>query len=116
MQALNRLSYMDIKQLGTTGTPSVDSKRAEQRAPIEREPSPQPTGKQDVARTQPPELELSAEAKTLQKAIASASTQPAVDQNRVERLRALVNSGQYPIDAQSLAKKIIQFEQQFKDR
>lgn len=116
MQALNRLSYMDIKQLGTSGTPSVDSKRAEQRTPVEREAPTPAAGKSDAVRTQPPELELSAEAKTLQNAIATASSQPAVDQSRVERLRALVTSGQYPVDAQKLASKIIQFEQQFRDR
>lgn len=115
MHALNRLSYMDIKQLGTTGTAATDSKRAEQRQPVERAESPTPA-KSDAIRTQPPELELSAEAKTLQKAIASAGAEPAVEQSRVDRLRALINDGRYEVNSESLAKKLIQFEQQFKDR
>lgn len=113
MSHLNGLSYMDIKQLGTAGQPAVDSRRSEklETATVDAKASnPTPTTRQ------PPELEVSAEAKAIGKALSAAASVPDVDQNKVARIKAAVDSGRYSVSAERLADKMLRFEESFKER
>jgi len=133
MHTLNRLSYMDIKQLGVNPPPQADAKRSEQAdakrsAEIDAKRSEQAHTKAEIrphqartppetdpARRQPAEFAPSKDAQAVAKAIETASKRPDVDSTKVERLRAAINDGSYHIDSNKLAGNIIQFEQQFRD-
>ncbi len=103
---------MDIKQLGTAGQPAVDNRRADR-----VEPGPT-SAKADapVATRQPPEVEVSAEAKAVASALASVSGKPAFDEAKVARIKAAIDEGRYTVSSERLASKLVRFEENFKER
>ncbi len=103
---------MDIKQLGTAGQAAVDNRRADR-----IEPGPT-SAKADApaATRQPPEVEVSAEAKAVASALASVSTKPAFDDAKVARIKTAIDEGRYSVSAERLASKLVRFEESFKER
>lgn len=112
MSALNGLHPMDIKQLGTSGQPAVDNRRAD-KVDAGGE-SAKPAASATIR--QPPELEVSAEAKAIGGALAKAAGLPEVDQARVARIKAAIEDGRYSVSAERLADKMLRFEESLKER
>jgi negative regulator of flagellin synthesis FlgM len=44
------------------------------------------------------------------------STQPEIDQDRVQQIRDALNSGEFKVDPERVANKIVDFESDFKNR
>ena len=57
-------------------------------------------------------VQLSPEAQRLQQAADKLADQPAVDQERVEKLKAAIADGSYKVDNQRVAAKLLAFETQ----
>ncbi|MBE7375362.1 MULTISPECIES: flagellar biosynthesis anti-sigma factor FlgM [Pseudomonadaceae] len=57
-------------------------------------------------------VQLSPEAQRLQQAADKLSDQPAVDQERVAKLRQSIADGSYQVDSQRVAAKLLAFETQ----
>lgn len=53
------------------------------------------------------EVVLSREAKVFQEALKAANSEPEVRMDKVEEIRARIQSGQYKVDSRSIASKII---------
>ena len=117
MNGLQRLSYvdikqMDIKQLGTSGQPAVDNRRADKAdAATTRQPPVAP-----APARQPPEVEVSAEAKAIGTALAKVSSQPDFDQAKVDRVKSAIEQGRYSVSAERVAAKLLRFVDSLKDR
>lgn len=115
----HRLNYvdikqMDIKQLGTSGQPAVDNRRADKADAAPTTPR-QPPVAQAPAR-QPPEVEVSAEAKAIGTALAKVGSQPNFDQAKVDRVKSAIEQGRYSVSAERVAAKLLRFEDGLKDR
>ena len=57
-------------------------------------------------------VQLSPEAQRLQHAADKLNEQPAVDQERVEKLKQAIADGSYQVDSQRVASKLLAFETQ----
>jgi len=57
-------------------------------------------------------VQLSPEAQRLQQAADKLADQPAVDQERIEKLKAAIADGSYKVDNQRVAAKLLAFETQ----
>lgn len=113
MNGLNRLTYMDIKQLGlakpgTAGQAAVEGRRADKAETAGAAPVAAPA----VAR-KTPEVEVSAEAKAIGVALSQVAKQPEIDQAKVARIKAAIDEGRYSVSAERLAGKMIRFEDGF---
>lgn len=71
--------------------------------------SARPSGGEESTRTD--EVELTDTAVRLKRIEASLAEQPEVDQARVDALREQVESGDYKVDGQEIARKLVQMEQ-----
>jgi len=60
-------------------------------------------------------VEITSVAKELKSALASASTAPIINTQRVEAVRTALANGNYRIDAETIAEKMIQMEQTLPD-
>lgn len=112
MNRTTGLTTMDIKQLGTSGQAAVDSRRAEKLEVA----SADSKAAAPVTTRQPPELEVSAEAKAIGGALKSAAALPDVDQAKVARIKAAIDEGRYSVSAQRLADKMLRFEENFREQ
>lgn len=112
MNGLNGLTYMDIKQLGTAGQSAVDNRRTDKldNPATTRQPAEAPR-----TQRQPPELEVSPEAKAVGKALAQVASLPDVDLAKVERIKAAIEQGRYSVSADRIAEKMLRFEDNLKD-
>ncbi len=114
MNGLGGLSYMDIKQLGTSGQPAVDNRRADKADAATTTPRQPPVAAAPAR--QPPEVEVSAEAKAIGSALAKVSSQPDFDQAKVDRVKSAIEQGRYSVSAERVAAKLLRFEDSLKDR
>ena len=113
MNGLNGLTYMDIKQLGTAGQPAVDNRRSDKLDAVAVDAK---ASRPAPATRQPPEVEVSPEAKAIGKAVAAAAQTPDVDEAKVARIKAAIDAGRYSVSAERLAEKMLRFEENLKER
>lgn len=59
------------------------------------------------ATTSPAQVEVSQQAKDIQKAMDLAKVENTVDVEKVERLQSLIDRGLYGVDAQSIAERLV---------
>jgi len=60
-------------------------------------------------------VEITSVAQELKSALASASSTPIINTERVEAVRSALANGDYQIDAETIAEKMIQMEQSLPD-
>ena len=106
---------MDIKQVGTGATNSADVRRADKSAASTPAAGAPATAK---AATPAPtsDLELSPEARKVAALLGRLADVPVVDTAKVNRVKAAVDSGQYSVDADRVADKLVRFEQDLLER
>lgn len=106
---------MDIKQLGVGAANSADVRRADKSAGSAPTAAPNAAAK---AATPAPasDLELSPEARKVAALLGRLADIPAVDTAKVNRIKAAIDSGQYSVDADRVADKIVRFEQDLQER
>lgn len=87
--------------------------RANSPKPIKTAPNPSVDGEKRLAATnaekEDDSVELTSATQEIKKAFVSSSAVP-LDINRVNSVKKTLADGSYPIDAEKIAKKLIQFE------
>lgn len=73
--------------------------------------SPEPQAKAKESATFTDQVKLSASSKSIQQIEAEVRDLPEVDDNTVDRIRNAIDSGEYKIDYQKLAGKMLDFEE-----
>ena len=93
---------LNSNQIASQRSRANEAKRTEQasKAPADT-PAPQPRGENVV---------LSNEARALQSMEQQLRSQPDIDKEKVERIKAQIDSGTYRVDAQKLAQKMLDIE------
>lgn len=107
-----KATYMDIKQLGTGGSPSVDPRRNDKAATTAtaNEAASGTTATTDI------KVELSDSAHTVQNILTHLADLPGVDTAHVQRIKTAIDEGRYQPSAERTAAKLAQFEQRVKDK
>jgi negative regulator of flagellin synthesis FlgM len=107
---------IDFNRPNSAATPPASGRSANVQNTERSSPAPTgaaaDTGKTSTTGSAGESVQLSPEALRLQQASEKLSGQPAVDQERVAKLRQAIDDGSYQVDSQRVASKLLAFETQ----
>ena len=101
---------MDIKQLAGQSSAHLKNDKTRDTSSSQGSPAKLNANNEQASESRTDTLSISSQSEKLQVAIASLDNVPDIRQERVEQLRNSINSGDYQVNAQNTADKLIQFD------